>query len=280
MRRTTGLGFAAVLAAGAGAAPAVASPGVEIRHAVARVTVIPEARSDVAVTVARANARLPLKITRFGDQVVIDGGLGWRSPDCHGHFGRPSASVWGIGDIGYDAMPQVVIRTPRDAHVGADGAVFGTINAGQSVDLASGGCGDWSVGDQTGPLRIRLSGSGNVRAGSAASADLHLSGSSDVVMKTARSDLTAQVTGSGDVTADQVIGAFRARVAGSGNVRVRGGAVTDMDVTVSGSGNVHFGGVARSLEARVSGSGDVSAARVTGPVSRQVTGSGDVSIGR
>jgi len=272
-----GLGLAAALT---GVGAAWAAPGVEIHHAVARVTVIPEARGDVAVTVVRSNPRLPLKVTRLGDQVIIDGSLGWRSAECHSRFGRPSASVWGLGDIPYDAMPQVVIRAPRSVQIGVDGAVFGVINAGEAVDLSNSGCGDWTVGDQTGPLRARLAGSGDVRAGSAGSADLRVSGSSNFVMKTARGGLTAAVTGSGDVTADQVAGPLRARVAGSGDVRVHGGAVTDMDVAVSGSGNVHFGGVARSLEARVSGSGDVSAARVTGAVLRQVTGSGDVSIGR
>jgi hypothetical protein len=267
---------AALLCAGA----AYAAPGVTIDHAIARVTVIPEARTDVAVSVIRGNPRLPLKVTRLGDQVVIDGGLGWRSPNCHTRFGRPSASVWGVGDIGYDSMPQVVIRTPRGAHIASGGAVFGAINSGDSVDLADSGCGDWTVSDQAGPLRVRLAGSGDVRAGSAASADLALSGSSDFTMNAARGGLSAAISGSGNVTAASVSGPLRAHVSGSGDVSVHGGAVTDMDVAVSGSGDVHFGGVARSLQARIAGSGDVSVARVTGPVTRQVTGSGDVSIGR
>ncbi len=277
MRAIFGLSWTGgLLAAGA----AFAAPGVEIDHAIARVTVIPEARTDVAVSVIRGNPRLPLKVTRLGDQVVIDGGLSWRSPNCHTRFGRPWASVWGVGDFSYDTMPQVVIRTPRGAHIASGGAVFGAVNPGESVDLANSGCGDWTVSDQTGPLRVRLAGSGDVRAGSAASADLVLSGSSDFTMAAARSGLTASISGSGDVKAASVSGPLRAHVSGSGDVSVHDGAVTDMDVAVSGSGNVHFGGVARSLEARVAGSGDVSVARVTGPVTRQVTGSGDVSIGR
>jgi hypothetical protein len=277
MRGVTGiLSFIALFCAGA----ASAAPGVEIEHAAARVTVIPEARSDISVTVVHANPRLPLKVTRVGDRVIIDGGLGWRSPNCHQLLGHPSVSIWLMGDFGWDSLPQVVIRTPRGVHVASGGAVFGVINAGDSIDLASSGCGDWSVADQSGPLRVHLSGSGDVHAGSAASADLALSGSSNFTMKSARGGLSAAISGSGDVTAASVNGPLRAQIAGSGDIAVHDGTVGDMDVAVSGSGNVHFGGVARSLEARVSGSGDVSVARVTGPVAKHVTGSGDISIGR
>ena len=100
----------------------------------ARVTIIPEARGDIVVTVTKANSRLPLKITR-------------------------------IGDIKYDDLPQVVVHMPRNARVGAGGAVFGAIGPGDSVDLGNSGCGDWTVADQTGPLHVHVSGSGDVSVG-------------------------------------------------------------------------------------------------------------------
>jgi hypothetical protein len=253
---------------------------VEIDHAVARVTVIPEARSDVAISVVRANSRFPLKVSRVGDVVHVDGGLGWRSIDCRSSFGRPHVKVWGLGDVAYADLPQVVIRTPRAARIGAGGAVFGAVGPGDSVDLANGGCGDWTVADQAGALRARLSGSGDIRAGAAGSADVQLSGSADVVMGAVRGGLSATIAGSGNVTAARVDGPLRGRIGGSGDLRVRDGRVTDMDVAVAGSGDVRFGGVARSLQVKIAGSGDVSVARVTGAVSKQVVGSGDVNIGR
>jgi len=268
--------LAGVALAAAGAVQA--APEIDIRNAIVRVTIIPEARGDVAVSVVRANGREPLKVTTAGEVTTIDGGL--RSPGCYSLFGGPGAFIWGIGNIGYDQMPQVVIRTPRNVRVVANGAVFGAIGPGDSVDLTNGGCGDWNVADQTGPLRVRLSGSGDVRAGSVGLADLVVSGSSDVRLRTVRNGLYAVISGSGDVTADAVDGPLRARIGGSGDVRVRGGAVTDMDVTVSGSGDVKLGGVAQTLTAQVSGSGDVSAARVTGAVVKHVSGSGDVTYSR
>lgn len=273
-----GLGLGAVASIVAGAAQA--SPGVEIRHAIARVTIIPEARNDVAVSVVRVNRRLPLRISRVGDTVVVDGGLGWRSINCHTWFGHPAAWVWGSGNFSYDDMPQIVVRTPLQVRAGSSGAVFGAVGAGAGADIANSGCGDWTVADQNGPLKLSLAGSGDVRAGTAASAEVHVSGSADVNMRAARGGLMASVTGSGDVNAGVVNGPLHVRVGGSGDVRVKGGAVTDMDVSVIGSGDVHFGGVARSLTANVAGSGDVSAAKVTGSVTKHVAGSGDVTVGR
>jgi hypothetical protein len=271
-----GLMAAASLAAGV----AQAAPGVQLRNVIARVTIVPEARSDVAVFVTKANPRLPLKISRVGDTVVVDGGLGWRNINCHSFFGRPGAFVRGIGNVSYDDMPQIVVRTPLQFRAGAGGAVFGAVGPGAGGDLANSGCGDWKVADQNGPLRLGLSGSGDVHAGTVAAADVHISGSSDVDMRAARGGLTAAVSGSGDVKVGTVNGLLRVRVGGSGDVIVHNGAVTDMDVSVAGSGDVKFGGVAGSLEANVAGSGDVSAARVTGAVAKHVAGSGDVSVGR
>jgi hypothetical protein len=266
----------ALIVAGA----AEASPGVEIRHAIVRVTIIPEARSDVAVYVTKTNRRLPLRITREGDTVVVDGGLVWPGINCHNWFGRPAASVWGIGGVSYNDMPQIVVRTPVQVRAAGGGAVFGAVGPGAGAEIANSGCGDWTVADQNGPLRVSMSGSGDLRAGTVASADVRVSGSGDVGIRAARGGLVTAISGSGDVTADRVNGPLHARVGGSGDVRVKDGAVTDMNVSVVGSGDVRFGGVAQTLTANVAGSGDVSAARVTGSVSKHVAGSGDVTVGR
>ena len=48
---------------------------VEIRDAVARVTVIPEDRSDVKVEFLTTNADLPLQVRTVGGETIIDGDL-------------------------------------------------------------------------------------------------------------------------------------------------------------------------------------------------------------
>ena len=265
----------ALLSAGA----ATAAPQVEIRHAVARVTVIPEARTDIEVTVVKANARLPLKVSRLGNDVFIDGGLGMRPRGCHSAFGKPRAMVWGIGDVGYDDMPQVVIRTPMTVKVSAGDIVYGSVGRSDSVELGNSGCGDWTVANVAGPMRVNVAGSGDVRTGSAASAEVHVSGSGDVATRDIRGGLNASTSGSGDIVAASIDGPFHVHVSGSGNVRAHAGSATDMAVWVAGSGDVSFGGGARSLEASIAGSGDVRVAKVTGAVARHVAGSGDVHVG-
>ncbi|MGI9169979.1 MAG: GIN domain-containing protein [Caulobacteraceae bacterium] len=262
------------------AGQASGAPAVEIRDAVARVTVIPEDRSDIAVTVMKTNPRLPLRIERRGDGVVVRGDVGMRVGGCGSRFGRPKVRVWGVGEVGYDDMPQLVIHTPREVRVNASGAVFGVVGRAAGVDLGNAGCGDWTVADVAGPLGVRISGSGDTRAGAAASADLRISGSGDIFTRRVADGLNVATSGSGDVQAGWVGGPLRVRIAGSGDVRAQDGQVTAMDVSVAGSGDVSFGGVAQRLTANVAGSGDVTAARVSGPVIKHVVGSGDVRAGR
>ena len=252
---------------------------VEVRYAAARVTVIPEARGDIVVTVAKANPRMKITVSRIGDDVIVNGGLGIRGANCTSFFGRRGVHVWGMGFVPYDQLPEIVIRTPLDAKVSAGGAVFGIVDRTNSLDLSNAGCGDWSVANVAGPLNLRVAGSGDIRAGSAGSADVRISGSSDVFMKDVRSGLESAISGSGDLRAASINGPLHVRVSGSGDVNASAGQVTDMVVGVAGSGDVHFGGVAQSLEASVAGSGDVSVGRVTGTVTKHVAGSGSVTIG-
>ena len=60
MRRL--LGALATASIGLAASAAAAAPSVQIDNAVVRVTVSPEARSDIRVEVLRANPRLPLRV--------------------------------------------------------------------------------------------------------------------------------------------------------------------------------------------------------------------------
>jgi len=123
---------AIVLAAAAMAAPAFASPGpeVEIRHAVARVAVIVEDRTDVAVEVEQGTSGLPaIRVSRDGNQVSIDGGLrrrgflnrsdGIRNCRSGAEDGQPGAGasveVRDIGRVNLSDAPLIVIRTATAA---------------------------------------------------------------------------------------------------------------------------------------------------------------------
>jgi hypothetical protein len=278
MRWLTGALAAAGGMAVAGAA--TAAPAVEINHAVARVIISPEPRSDIRVEILRANQRLPIRVWSFLGRTYVDGGLaGYRVHGCRGGVAQPAAYVAGVGEVGPDQMPKILIHTPMDARVNAGGAVFGQIGRSASLELANAGCGDWQVGNVRGRLIVNVTGSGSVRTGVAGAASLSVAGSGGIATHDITGPLDAMNVGSGVIDVASVEGVFKARIAGSGHVRVAGGHASAMQAQVAGSGDIDLKGVADSLQASVMGSGDVRVLRVTGPVHKAIAGSGAVRIG-
>lgn len=269
------LAVTAALACAGGAQAA----GIEINHAAVRVTIVPEARTDVAVSLYKSDPRLRVRISKLGDTVIVDGGLGLRGADCKTEGGRKGVSVFGVGFTPVDDLPQILVRTPMEVKVKAHGAVFGAVGRSARLELDNAGCGDWTVGDVTGPAVVRLAGSGDVRAGSVGSAEVRISGSGDATLGQIRNGLTSAIAGSGDLTAASVSGPVDVRVAGAGDVIAKGGQATVMKAAIAGSGDVRFGGSAQSLDARIAGSGDISVGKVSGAVSKRVAGSGEVRVG-
>lgn len=270
------------------AAGAASAADVKIEHAVARVVVIPEARSDVGVEIVRGSAELPaLQVRRRGDRVEIDGGLRRRIGACSGDASGASqpgegarVRVRGIGEVEVSQAPLIVVRTPMDVDVEANGAVYGAVGRdATSVELGNGGCGSWTVGNTAGRLDLSVAGSGDVRAGTSGDLDVSVAGSGDVVAGATRS-FEAAVAGSGNVVVARVDGNVDISIAGSGDVTVRAGRAPSLDVAIAGSGDVHFGGEVGNVNASLIGSGDVRIASVTGSIDRSVIGSGQVIVGR
>jgi hypothetical protein len=278
MRRFTGaLAAAASLCA---TSAALAAPSIEINHAVARVFVSPEDRRDIKVEILNGNPRLPLRVWSAFGRTHVDGRLGgFRITECHGSVDHPGAYVLGVGQIGPEAMPWVIVHTPLDVRISVGGAVFGQIGRSASLELVNAGCGEWQVGNVRGRLKISEAGSGSTRSGQSGGAELMSAGSGGISTREVAGPLVAVNVGSGDIEVAGVQGAFNARVAGSGHVRVAAGHATVMQAQIAGSGDIALAGVADSLKASVVGSGDVRVQRVVGDVSKAVVGSGDVKIG-
>nr|WP_295108239.1 DUF2807 domain-containing protein [uncultured Caulobacter sp.] len=272
----------AVLAAAVSAAGGVqAAPSVKIRDAVARVVVIPENRSDVKVEFLTTNASLPLEVSKNGDETVVDGNLRMnRINGCNSRDGKVWVKVRGVGQVSYDNFPQIAVRVPMDVKVKAGGAVFGSVGRSNSVELANAGCGDWTVANIKGALKLDQAGSGDAKAGSAGSAEINLAGSGDISTQAISGDLEINIAGSGNVSSASIAGKLDGNIMGSGNITVAGGRARSVDVNVAGSGDVDFRGEADTVDVSVAGSGDVRIAKVNGPVKKHVAGSGDVIIGQ
>ncbi|MGA0604349.1 GIN domain-containing protein [Caulobacter sp. KR2-114] len=274
--RWPGLAVLAWVLSAAGAV--AAAPSVEIRHAAARVVVIPEPRRDVAIAVLPSR-RLPLRVSHFVGRSYVDGNVNRRVKGCRMVAGKPVVSITGLGDVAYADLPEVVIHTPMEVKLTVGEAVFGSIGRSDSLVLANAGCGDWTIANVTGRMEISQTGSGDTRTGTAGSALLRISGSGDIATKALRGGLQAVSTGSGGIRVSQVDGPLDIKVVGAGDVRAQDGQVGAMKVSIAGAGGVEFGGVAQSLDASIIGSGGVRVARVTGPVTRHLLGAGAVHIG-
>lgn len=292
-------GALAAVAAPAFAAPAFADPGpgpeVEIDHAVARVAVVVEDRTDIAVEIEPGTSGLPaLRVIRDGDNVRIDGGLRRRGLFSGGSSirncrsgpegGQPgvgaSVEVRSVGRVNLSDAALIVIRTPRTVNVDASGAVFGSVGRGAtSVELGNAGCGTWNIANTDGPVSLKIAGSGNVRAGTSTALSVEIAGSGSATSGATR-DLDVDIAGSGDFVSARVDGPTDISIAGSGDVIVRAGTSARLSISIAGSGDVEFGGVAGDVDVSIAGSGDVSVARATGSVSRSVGGGGDIRIGR
>jgi len=250
---------ALLLAAAAAAVPGLASAAeIRLKDAVAEVTVIPEARSDFAVTVTRNHPGLPpIRTYRNAGGVVVDGGLARRISDC-GVMG--GVKIKNGPRVSKRELPQIVIRAPLDFSLVAEGYVRGTIGSGRSISLTTEGCGGWTIGDTSQRLDVRLEGFGDVNAGRARAA-------------------TVAMEGMGDVDIASVSGPVDASVEGMGDLRIKAGNASHFKARLEGMGSIRFDGVAGTVDASAEGMGTIRVARATGAVSKRAEGFSRVRVG-
>ena len=281
----------ALLAALGAAAPASAADReVRIRYAAARVVVIVENRTDIAVEIEPGSGGLPMPtVTRSGDEVRINGNLGRRAfrrcesgpANARQPGDGASVEVRDHGRVNLSAAPLIVVRTPPAVDVSTEeSAVFGSIGRGAtSIELGSGGCGDWTVANTAGSADLSIGGSGNIRAGTSGSLEAAIGGSGSITAG-ATADLDASIGGSGTITVASVTGEVDAAIGGSGDIRVNGGRPTSVDAAVGGSGDITITGDAGALDASIAGSGNVTVTGTVASVDASLVGGGDVRVGR
>jgi hypothetical protein len=263
----------------AAADPVTAAVALQVRGAAAQIVIVPEARRDIKVVVLRSNPRLPLRVRTVGARIIITGDVNRRVRSCGAPGGPRQITLWGRGVVAYDDLPYLVVRTPLAVRVAVGDAVFGGIGRSASVDFTNQGCGNWTVANVRGRLRLDQAGSGESRVGTAGSADLSVAGSGHIASAGVRGPLTAISSGSGDIDVVRVASSVDVRVGGTGDVTIAAGRAAHMAVSIAGSGNVRMAGGAESLDASVTGSGEVVVKHVDGQILRHVFGSGAVRIG-
>ena len=261
------------------AALAQAAPRLEIRGFAGRVTIIPEARTDVAVGFLKNSLVAPVKVRRSGDLTVIEGGLENRIKGCPLIDGVHQVRVSGVGNLSPKELPNLLIRTPRNLRVVAGGGVSGVVGRTDSLELENRGCGNWTIANVRGRLRLTQVGAGQLSVGAAGESDLNVAGGGRIAVRSVAGILTAVSTGEGSVSVAELDGPMVGRIAGSGLIDVKQGGAPEVNVQVAGSGAMRFGGSAGAVIATVTGEGEVDVAHASGPVTRRIYGAGQIRVG-
>ncbi|AMR34502.1 hypothetical protein A0256_10200 [Mucilaginibacter sp. PAMC 26640] len=136
--------------------------------------------------------------------------------------------------------------------------VYVSIKDVTAVSLSGSGDIDFKDGLRAPSLKLSLSGSGDI-TGKVAVKELESSvgGSGDMTISGSADISNVKVGGSGDFTARNLVTVTSiVRVGGSGDASVN--ASEKLDISVGGSGDVHYTGSAKNVHTTKSGSGDIS----------------------
>ena len=183
--------------------------------------------------------------------------------------------------LALDSRGSADVSVERTGQMVANLKGSGDLTGGDSGDvlLNSKGSADVELGDIA-SLELKIHGSGDVEVGDIDGAvELSSHGSGDTEIGRVNGELSYIGHGSGDFEAASVRGPqIYLKSHGSGDIEIGDGAVTDLDVSLSGSGSVEFSGQADRADLRTSGSGDVSVGHVLGAANVRSSGSGEIDI--
>lgn len=256
-----------------------ANTQVELSGIAARLRVVPENRTDISVEI-EPGVNLPIPTARLErGHLVIDGGLGMTTNNCRTRFdGVGLAEVPGVGAVDVEAMPVIVVRTPRQLNLLVRGVVVSDIGASDGGRVRIDGCGDARVGNAAYALEVGLHGFGNVDVGAVrGTLTAQLFGVGNLSVARADGDAIANLIGSGDLTVGPVGGAMEARMQGSGELTV-GAVGAGAALRLPGSGPVHFGAITGRTTIEASGSSVARIDAVRGDMHVALDGSTNLDV--
>jgi hypothetical protein len=276
MRIVLATAAAALAAAMAGEA---AAAELVLDQAVARVVVIPEARSDIQVEVAQGrNGAPPVRVSRSGDSVTVSGGSRVRMCNFDTEDGGWIMLSKSGPRVDMEDFASVTVRAPRDVRIsGGGGAILGSIGRSQTLTMEQSGCAHWTAGDVAGPLQAEMSTGANLRAGTVPTARLNAtSGGAVRVVRADRLDATA--TAGGVIKANAAPGVVVATATGGGVVTIDGGSTRSLTGTATGGAHIRHKGRVGELEASASGGAVIKVEHAGRVLSRYAHGGSSVVI--
>lgn len=144
------------------------------------------------------------------------------------YLGSAGCGSWTVGNVEQSADLSVAgsggvrMGSSRSLKVSIGGS--GSVNARQTEDLniAIGGSGNVQLAHLSGPARVRIAGSGDVRIseGRADNLDVSIAGSGDTRFDGIAHNVKVSIAGSGDVYVREATGSVSRSVAGSGRLHI------------------------------------------------------------
>lgn len=154
------------------------------------------------------------------------------------------------------------------------------VPAGMSIDIKNGGSTNYVVG-AVGALHARLAGSGYLTSVSATDLDIRISGSSNVNVGQSSGPAKVEIAGSGDLRIGNTdMPSLKIDVRGSGKFAIDNGRIGTLTAAVAGSGALKIMATVQDATLSTVGSGDIEVAKVTGALSSNKAGSGTIRAGR
>jgi len=207
-------------------------------------------RGDADVSIVAGRAR---SVTVRGDDNLIDRVKTKVEGDTLVISTRSYRSEIGMSvEIGAPALNGV--------ELGGSGAIDVHKLSGASFSADLSGSGDLEIDGKVDELELDISGSGETWLDNISANDIRLGigGSGDISASGTTDSLELDIPGSGEAQLDH-LAALTAQVdiSGSGDVSLR--ATTSLKASISGSGDISYGGSPRHVTKKVSGSGTISA---------------------
>jgi len=117
-----------------------------------------------------------------------------------------------------------------------------------------------NIGNVNGSLRAKVSGVGEMIAGS-------------------MTKVSAEVSGAGTITILSVKGDVSLNIQGSGNIHINGGQINNLGVKISGTGDINVNATAEEADFDVSGVGNIYVSQVVKRPYKRVSGFGSIRVG-
>ncbi len=237
-----------------------AADSLELEEIAARLTVIPESRNDIALTIMPSGLLPQPDIQHQGNHLLISGGLQLSRYPCLKRYGGQGAvSVPRYGDIPLQDLPEIIARVPYSIDLSVHGLVLAEIGPSSGGMLENHGCGDVYIEDASGPLDVALYGYGDIDVGQV------------------DGPITAELFGFGEMRLDSARAA-RLELIGMGNL-IGGEFAESVVARLQGEGDMRLEHLGNGAELKSSGTGEMSLGTISGSVKLEAESSAPVSIG-